>query len=210
MKRPAIPFFLLSILGVVLLSCNHNGKMMQDTKKVFAEQSRIEIPPSAMEALIRLKALIFDNIDVLIPFEEEAVLNTPVQKDGTTNTLSYEKVGRCRKIPPSRLRAFLEVLPEAALENHESDVSEFTTAFSTLRVCNLRPGSPPSLEIFLFAKSIKGEYSYHYIDHRIGVNMDWESEYEIESIESGLVKLDTLADNIVYRIFVSPDIGMLD
>ena len=70
MKTPGLPLILLAAISMVSMYCNHHEKMIRDTKKFFAEQEKIEISPSTIEALGRLKSLIFDNIDNLIPLEE--------------------------------------------------------------------------------------------------------------------------------------------
>ena len=45
MKTPGLPLILLAAISMVSMSCNHHEKMIRDTKKVFAEQEKIEISP---------------------------------------------------------------------------------------------------------------------------------------------------------------------
>ena len=45
MKTPGLPLILLAAISMVSMYCNHHEKMIRDTKKVFAEQEKIEISP---------------------------------------------------------------------------------------------------------------------------------------------------------------------
>jgi len=85
-----------------------------------------------------------------------------------------------------------------------------TTNFNYVEVCNYGPNKKPRIYYKTKNEVVKGEYSYHLVRKAISNGNHYKPKYEIENIEEELIKLQEIADGIVYKIGVSSEIGFFD
>lgn len=179
--------------------------MMRDCEQVFEKEPFYQFSEESIDAMYDLMKGISKNIDVLVPRAEQN--RNAVHKDNAQN---YKRLPRCRNLKLSKEDTLLNLLPKsvalaASLEKID------TNAIAWVEVCNNGTRQSPTVNAHVgMYRTIKGDYSYHLIHHNITMGRKYKANYQLESITDGLYKLDTLRKGMIYRIWVSPEIGFFD
>jgi hypothetical protein len=194
--KQELKFIILTFWGLLILtSCNHRKKMMEDSKLVFQKEQFINFQPKCTDGIESLFQLITDSINSVIPLNEKEASFTRINENGEREKKSYKWMNDCKTIKITALDSIISSQNKSFRKQLKEEIIKIdSTILKEIQICNHGLNKPPRIDITFKGGNIKGQYSHHLLYHKISNYERREPKDEIEGILEELIKLKKMSN----------------